>query len=136
MKSKILMPMLIIVFIVVIILVFLNLNDKKEQKNETSNVIVEDITETKQGNVEVTDVNINSDGSMTNVTAQVTNNDNKAYPMVDISIIFYDSDNLVLSTAKGLIENLAPGDKKGFSSSITGDFSKYSKYEVKIEKVQ
>lgn len=134
--------LLVIIAILIIILIVTNLNKNKGQENvqnggnNASGTTAEDVTQAKQGEVEVTEVNITSDGTMTNVTAQVTNNDTKTYSMVDISVVFYGEDNSVLSTAKGLIENLAVGDKKGFSSTISGDFSKSSKYEVKIEKAE
>lgn len=144
MKSGKIMPILLIIAgVLVVILIFSNLNKNKTEQNvqsqtnnTTGNVTVQNVTQTKQGEVEVANVNVTSDGNMTNVTAEVTNNDTKTYSSVEISVIFYDANNAVLSTAKGLIENLKPGDKKGFSSSISGDFSKSSKYEVKIDKVQ
>lgn len=140
-SRKVLPILLMIMGILIIILVVSNLNKNKNQENVqngTNNAgeINQNVTQVKQGEVEVTDVSISSDGTSTNVSAQVTNNDSKTYSMVDISIIFYGADKEILSTAKGLIEKLAPGDKKGFSSSISGDFSKSSTYEVKIEKVQ
>jgi len=140
-SRKVLPILLMIMGVLIIILVVSNLNRTKNQENVQNGTnnggeINQNVTQVKQGEVEVTDVSISSDGTSTNVSAQVTNNDSKTYSMVDISIIFYGADKEILSTAKGLIEKLAPGDKKGFSSSISGDFSKSSTYEVKIEKVQ
>jgi hypothetical protein len=140
-RKKIWPVLLIIVGVLIIVLVITNLNKNKGQNNaqngtDNTGTTTKNITQIKQGNVEVTDVSITSDGSMTNVSGQVTNNDDKAYSIVDISVIFYDTNKTVLATAKGLIENLNAGVKKGFSSSITGDFSKASSYEVKVEKAQ
>ncbi|MDF2866341.1 MAG: hypothetical protein K0R72_1159 [Clostridia bacterium] len=142
MKSKGIMPiLLLIVAILVIVLVVTNLNKNNNGSgqnvdNNANGTTAKNITESKQGDVDVSEVSITSDGTMTNVTAQVTNNSSITYSMVDISVIFYDKDKVALSTAKGLIENLAAGEKKGFSSSITGDFSKSYSYEVKVEKAQ
>ena len=138
---KVLPILLMIIGVLIIILVISNLNKNKGKENvqngtNTTSEAAKNVTQEKQGEVDVTDVVITSDGTLTNVSAQVTNNDSKTYSTVDISIIFYNADKTVLSTAKGLIEKLAPGDKKGFSSSISGDFSKSSTYEVKIDKVQ
>ena|GEM_PF-3487574 len=137
-SKKLWVALIIIIIIFIIILAVINSKKEVAQPNVENSAgdAVKNITQTKQGDVEVTDVNITSDGNLTNVSAQVTNSGSKTYSIVDISVVFYDANKTVLSTARGLIENLKPQDKKGFLSSITGDFSKSSSYEVKIEKAQ
>lgn len=137
---------LIVAVLLVVVLLIVNANKKVVPQNTQNNtntntnntgaVTTKDVTQATQGKVAVANVNIVSQGDSTNVSAQVTNNDTKTYSIVDISVIFYDANNNTLATAKGLIEKLEPGVTKSFSSSITGDFSKSSKYEVKIEKAQ
>lgn len=131
--------LLIVVVILVISLLVLDFN-KNNLQNNNENGIDEDasknITEVKQGGIEVTNVTMTKNGDTTNVGAQVTNKDNKKYNIIDISIIFYDESKNVLATAKGLIENIEIDETKSFYSSIGGDFTKNSSYEVKIEKAQ
>jgi len=140
-SKKAWVTLLIIGFILIIILLVINArknSSKPNTQNETNNIgeMSQNITQEQQGKVVISDVSITSDGSVTNVSAQVTNNDTKAYSIVEVSIIFYDSNNVVLTTSKGLIEKLTPNSKKGFSSSIAGNFSKSFKYEVKVEQAK
>lgn len=132
----------IIIIIVIAIMVTWFYQNKHNQAqnvpNQTSgtnagNVTAKDITNTTQGDITISNVQFTSDGTLTNVTAQITNNGKVKYSLVDISIIFYDANKNVLATAKGLTENIDPGATKGFSSSISGDFSKSADYEIKID---
>lgn len=131
--------LLIIAVILVVSYLVLDFN-KNNVQNNNENIVGEDvskdITKTKQGGIEVTNVTMTLNGDTTNVGAQVTNKDNKKYNILDVSIIFYDESKNVLATAKGLIENIEKDETKSFYSSIGGDYTKNSSYEVKIEKAE
>lgn len=131
--------LIIVVVILVVSLLVLDFNKNNVQNNNENGLdgdSSKDITEVKQGTIEVTNVTMTKNGDTTNVGAQVTNKDNKKYSIVDVSIIFYDESRNVLATAKGLIENIEKDETKSFYSSIGGDFTKNSSYEVKIEKAE
>lgn len=133
---------IILIFICVIILfigkgiISLFNKDRSSGNNIKQEITSKDLTKRGQEKFEVTNVNISGDGKLTNVTASVKNLDKKLYKYININVIFYDSKNNQVATAKGLIENLGENEQKNFSSYITGDYTNNLSYEVKVGEVQ
>lgn len=134
MKKKKINKLVVFLVLLIAIIAYLLINNLNKPKEiiKSSDITVKNETVLKQKNLEISDIVLDTDGNLTNISANVKNNDNKKYDLVSLDVIFYDKDNKEIVRGKGLIENINVSETKGFKLSITGDYTKESNYKIEI----
>jgi hypothetical protein len=96
---------------------------------------LEDKTETKQGDLEFSDIKITSKGAINIVSAKVKNGSNKSRSFLAI-LYMKNADGRTLGKVEKEILNLASGATTDISIEIMGDYSNLASFEVKVEEVK
>jgi len=133
------MKKIYIVFLAFCILFSLTACKKKEtntdeKKSTDIEDIVEDNTATKQGDLEFSDINIDSMGTINTVTATVKNTGKKDLTFKAV-LYMKNSDNQTLGKVDQQINNLSSGDKTKIEVQIMGDYTTVSTFEVVVEDI-
>ncbi len=124
----------LLVFCIMFTLTACKKKDKDTDKKDSTDIedIVEDNTATKQGDLEFSDININSMGTINTVTATVKNTGKKALTFKAV-LYMKNSNKQTLGKVDQQINSLPAGEKTKIEVQIMGDYTTVSTFEVVVE---
>lgn len=124
----------LLVFCIMFTLTACKKKDKDTDKKDSTDIedIVEDNTATKQGDLEFSDININSMGTINTVTATVKNTGKKALTFKAV-LYMKNSNKQTLGKVDQQINSLPAGEKAKIEVQIMGDYTTVSTFEVVVE---
>ncbi len=146
-NEKIVISILVLITIIVIIAFFM-MNQKNMpnvvNENEENVKILEDGSkentskELKQNKnidgLEISNISLKENGGITTLLATITNNNTVETEQKEIKIEILDKDNNLLTTLRGNIGAMKPGETKQLNMAVTADVA--NAYDFKISEIE
>ncbi len=107
----------------------------KEQEQTPIEKQVDDITKTKQGDLEFTNIKITAFGATNKVSAKVTNTGSKTLSFKAV-LYMKNTAGLILGKVDKVVENLKSKASTDISIDIMGDYTTVNFFEVVVENLK
>lgn len=119
------------IFIILLLGLFLvtGCKEKKETIIEENGKAKEDIS---VADITFSDIELNFNGSVTDVTAKIKNNTKKVKNVV-VTVVLKDNDGNIVKEVKQVVENLTSYREQILKTGIIGDYSYIKNVEFKVE---
>lgn len=132
-------------FIILIIAITITIKAIKGKENEKSDYqytptpeiskVLKNNTQTEQGNIQLTDVKIDSIGATIIARAKIVNNGARI-KQAKPTLYLYDKEQNMRGKSSIKIENLNAKDTAEIEMQIIGEYADLDKYELKIEEIE